>query len=110
YTLDKDLAVLCGKKAGEQIGDLIDLHPKLKKSKRATHMIGTEFDHILISPELLHDSDNKSDLSFRSIDRRKDLVLRGKQDKDHYNIFYEIEENERDISDHYPVIATFEIK
>lgn len=73
-------------------------------------MIGTEFDHILISPELLHDSDNQSDLSFRSIERRKDLVLRGKQDKDHYNIFYEIEENERDISDHYPVIATFEIK
>ena len=110
YTLDEDLAVLCGKKTKGQMGDLIDLHPKLKKSKRATHMIGTEFDHILISPELLHDSDNQSDLSFRSIERRKDLVLRGKQDKDHYNIFYEIEENERDISDHYPVIATFEIK
>ncbi|MBA63885.1 MAG: hypothetical protein CMJ76_16140 [Planctomycetaceae bacterium] len=110
YALDQDLAVLCGKKGSDQVGDLIDLHTKLKESERATHMIGTQFDHILVSPELLKDSREQSDLSFHSIERRKDLVLRGKQDEDHYNIFYQIEESERDISDHYPVIATFKIK
>ena len=34
-------------------------------------------------------------------------MIRGKQDEDHYNIYYEIDESEQDISDHYPVVATF---
>ena len=110
YEPTQDLAVLRGKKVDNQTGDLIDLHLKLKESERATHMIGTQFDHILVSPQLMNDSRTQSDLSFHSIERRKDLVLRGKQDEDHYNIFYQIEESERDISDHYPVIAAFKIK
>ncbi len=110
YTLRQDLAVLCGKKTDDQPGDLIDLHTRLKPSERSTHLGGKQFDHILVSPELLLDSPQRPDLAFQNIVRRKDLVLRGEQDKDHYNIFYEIQESERDVSDHYPVVATFEIK
>lgn len=110
YTLEQDLAVLCGKLKKGQSGELIDLHLQLKPDQRSTHMGGPQFDHILVSPELFKDSSHKSDLSFQSIERRKDLVLRGKQDEDHYNRYYDIEQSERDISDHYPVIATFKVK
>ena len=110
YTLEQDLAVLCGKREGSDLSDLIDLHLRLKKSDRATHMIGRQFDHILVSSALIEDKKQQPDFVFASIESRKDLVLRGKQDEDHYNIFYQIEESERDVSDHYPVIATFEIK
>lgn len=110
YTPDQDLAALCGKSKDRQTGDLIDLHLQLKPKHRATHMAGMQFDHILISPELLKDSTKQADLSFESIDRFQNLVIRGKQDEDHYNIYYEIDESERDISDHYPVVATFKIQ
>jgi hypothetical protein len=45
---------------------------------------------------------------FRSIAIRKDLVVRGKeQDKDHMDLFWKIPAEERDVSDHYPVVVEF---
>jgi len=47
---------------------------------------------------------------FSSIESVKHLVIKGKQDTDHFNGFYSIPSHERDVSDHYPVVATFKIK
>jgi len=73
-------------------------------------MIGKQFDHVLISPALLKDNAHESDLIFRHIESHKDLVINGKQDTDHFDGYYSIPSSGRDVSDHYPVVATFQIK
>ncbi len=92
--------------------DLIDLHSFLPEGSRNTHLLaGKQFDRILVSRSLLVDKSDQPDLVFHSIQRRKDLVVRGTQaDQDHWNIFYQIPQAERDLSDHYPLLATFEWK
>ena len=45
------------------------------------------------------------------VSRRKDLVVRGReQDADHWNALYQIPRDERDLSDHYPLVAEFEFR
>jgi len=83
---------------------------KLPSSQRTTHLAGKQFDHLLVSPALLVDTDSEHDLIFSSIESLKKLVINGKQDTDHFNGFYSIPSHERDVSDHYPVVATFKIK
>ena len=53
----------------------------------------------------------QSDLVLQSITIGKDLVVRGKQqDTDHQDQYWKIPADERDVSDHYPVVAEFEFK
>ncbi len=74
-------------------------------------MIGKQFDRILVSPSLQKDDNKKRDLIFDSIRSAKDLVVRGdKADTEHRDIYYKIPQSERDISDHYPLIARFKTK
>ena len=105
-----DLALLCGTTGLPSNSSLFDLHLKLPPSQRTTHMAGKQFDHLLVSPALLVDTDSEQDLIFSSIKSAKQLVINGKPDTDHYNGFYSIPSHERDVSDHYPVIATFKIQ
>jgi len=107
---EDDLALLCGTTGLPSSSSLFDLHLKLPSPQRTTHMAGKQFDHVLVSPALLADTDSEHDLVFSSIKSAKQLVINGKQDTDHYNIFYSIPSHERDVSDHYPVVATFKIK
>ncbi len=92
--------------------DLIDLHCYLSDNSGDTHLLpGKQFDRILVSPSMMEDTPNLPDLTFRSMALRKDVVVRGEQpDKDHWNMYYQIPPAERDLSDHYPLIATFEVK
>ena len=47
----------------------------------------------------------------RVIARTSAFAFRGKeQDKDHMNIYWQIPAEERDISDHWPVVADFNLK
>ncbi len=107
-----DIGVLRGLDTPDTNDDLVDLHQFLAPNQRGTHlMAGKQFDRILVSPALLEDTPGKIDLVFQSIARRKDVVVRGRQqDKNHWDSFYEIPEPERDISDHYPLIATFDFR
>ena len=105
-----DLATLCGVPLRRTKDNLYDLHLELSPDQRATHMIGKQFDHVLISPALLIDTANEPDLIFNRIESLKRLVVNGKQDTDHFSGFYSIPSSERDVSDHYPVVATFQIK
>jgi endonuclease/exonuclease/phosphatase family metal-dependent hydrolase len=102
-----DIAILQGKETPSTSDDLSDLHEHLNEDARNTHLIGRQFDRILVSASLLEDAPQRRDLAFSQIKTRKDLVVVGQQDADHFNIFYQIAQTERDISDHYPVVAEF---
>ena len=108
-----DLGVLRGLHTAETQDDLFDVHTQLPEDQRQTHLLpGKQFDRILVSQALNTDDPQRPDFVFRKISRRKDLCVRGKEaDKDHWNVkYYEIPQGERDLSDHYPLVAEFEVK
>lgn len=106
---DSDIGILRGLGTPNLMDDLFDLHKFLPAKERASHLLpGKQFDRILVSQPLLENQDGKQDLVFQSMKRRKDLSVRGQQaDKDHWNIYYQIPQAERDLSDHYPLVARF---
>ncbi len=107
-TKEGDLGALRGLDTPATDDDLTDLFVSYKGESKETHLIHKQFDHILVTPTLTADTPNRRDLVFQSIDIRKDLVVRGKeQDKDHMDVFWKIPDDERDVSDHYPVVAEF---
>ncbi|MDP6442313.1 MAG: endonuclease/exonuclease/phosphatase family protein [Pirellulaceae bacterium] len=102
-----ELATIRGLRNDDSADDLFDLHLFLDKDERATHMIGTQFDRIMVSSTLLENSKRKTGLVFESLRRPKRLVVRGKTDTEHRDRYYKIPEKERDVSDHYPLVAKF---
>ncbi len=107
---DSDLGILSGWNTSETNDDLTDLNTKLPAELRNTHLSGREFDRILVSAPLTIDDPSRKDLVFNRIISRKDLVVVGEQDKNHMDVYYQIPQAERDISDHYPLMAEFVIK
>lgn len=106
-----DLGTLRGLDTPASDDDLGDLFAHYKGESKETHLVHKQFDHILTTPSLVADAPGRSDLVFKAIAIRKDLVVRGKQqDADHMDIFWKIPQDERDISDHYPVVAEFEFR
>jgi endonuclease/exonuclease/phosphatase family metal-dependent hydrolase len=106
-----DLGTLRGLDTPASDDDLADLFAHYRGASKETHLVHKQFDHILVTPSLTADAPGKRDLVFKSITIRKDLVVRGKQqDADHMDIFWKIPADERDVSDHYPVVAEFEFK
>lgn len=102
-----------GKETAATSDDLVDLHTYLPQNERATHLqTGRALDRILVSPGLLHDAPDRVDLSFENIQRLKNLAVRGQPDApgEHYDRYWQMKASERDISDHYPVMATFQFK
>jgi len=108
---DGDLSELLGLDTPDPSDDLLDLLATIPQQPQFTHMIGRQFDRILVTPSLKTDDPKRTDLVFKTATIRKDLVVRGKEaDKDHYNIFWTIPQEERDLSDHFPLVAEFEFK
>lgn len=107
---DGDVDILCRAAPGTGQRALTDLHGKLHPSDRATHMIGRQFDRILVSPSLLKDRPDRLDLVYESIQCPHELVVRGERDQDHRDRFYQIPVTERDTSDHYPLLVTLKRK
>lgn len=107
---ESDLGIMSGWNTAETTDDLIDLHTQLPEELRSTHLLNKEYDRLLVSPALMADAPDRVDLVFSRIITRQDLVVVGEQDKDHFNVFYQITQSERDISDHYPVMAEFLFK
>ena len=91
--------------------DLFDLHIRLPQNSRATHLTGGQFDRMLIGPGLLEDGAGR-DLSWQAVRVDKNACVRGLPDKQHWDPqpYWSIPAAERDISDHYPLVATFQIK
>lgn len=102
-----DLSILCGLETAEQSDDLADLNQFLPPNARATFQAGQQFDRILASRSLIENAQRQKDLQFDGIVNRGDLVIVGDRDRNHFNQFYEIPQQQRDYSDHYPVMAEF---
>ncbi len=110
---DSDLGILSGRETDRTDDDLVDLNLRLPPGDRQTHLLdGRQFDRIFCSPSLVTDDPGRRDLTFRSIEVRRDLSIQGQPDDSqlHWENYWEIPADQRDLSDHYPVIATFEVR
>jgi len=106
-----DLGTLRGLHTPTIDDDLIDLFEYYREQPKETHLVHKQFDHILVTPTLVQEKPRHKRVTFESIAIRRDLVIRGKQqDQDHMDIFWTIPADERDISDHYPVVAEFSLE
>lgn len=107
-TTEGDIGVLRGLDTPDSADDLVDLFRLHSHPVPETHLIGKQFDRILVSPSLMNDAPGRRDLVCERISVRKDLVVRGaRQDENHLDNYWQIPEAERDLSDHYAVIAEF---
>lgn len=87
--------------------DLYDLNNDLVLDDRATfRRSNDQLDRLLLTQSLISDFDYK-DLVFNSVANRRDLVVQGVEDVSHTD-YWGINNNERDYSDHFPLIATFD--
>ena len=107
-----EIGIASGLETPETDDDLVDLHLMLPTSERSTHLLGGQYDRILCSPSLTKDDPNRPNLVFSKIEVLRELAIRGKQDtpQQHWENYWNIPEDQRDLSDHYPVMATFEIR
>lgn len=110
---DSDLGALMGKETESVQDDLVDLNEHLNESERQTHLLdGKQFDRILVSRPLVEDDPQARDLVFQQIRTRRDLVVRGAVDsaEQHWDQYWQLPSESRDLSDHYPVVATFVVR
>ncbi len=106
-----DLGALLGLETEDEKDDLLDLHERLPPGQQATHLSGRSFDRILVSRPMIDDADGERDWVFESIRVPRQLVVRGSgPDSNHFNNYWGIAEEERDVSDHYPVVARFAVQ
>lgn len=105
-----DVEIMKGSSTATRDDDLIDLHERIPEGARDTHISGKQLDRIFVSDSVFSNEKGRRDLVFSRIVCRKDLVVVGSKDQDHFNGYYDIPQDERDISDHYPVIAEFLFK
>ena len=107
-----EIGIACGLETADTKDDLVDLHLKLPNSDRPTHLLGGQYDRILCSRSLIEDNPKRPDLVFSKIEVLRDLAIRNGQDspKQHWDNYWKMPESDRDLSDHYPVMATFEMR
>lgn len=91
--------------------DLVDLLEFAPENKRQTHLIlQKQFDRILASKSFLPSTAGPG-IKFKSMEVLSQHNIRGAStDLDHWESRYTKDRAERDISDHHPVMATFEFR
>lgn len=108
----------------DQADDLFDLHALLAADRRPTHLSGRQFDRILATPGLRPEGPHPESRTpnavgpragrryvVTSVETARELVVRGEPDVGVYpQSIYTVPEAERDISDHYPVVARLELR
>lgn len=90
--------------------DLQDANERLAEDKRSIHITGRQYDRVFYSRPLGEDDPARSDLVLQDVRVRRDLVVRGEVDADHRDSCYKIPHEERDLSDHYPLVVDFEFR
>jgi endonuclease/exonuclease/phosphatase family metal-dependent hydrolase len=108
-----DMYAASGKDTPAAEDDLVDLHQFLPANQRRTHLLpGKSFDRILVSRSLLTDDPDRVDLTFDKIERLRELSIRGAVDSpgEHFDNYWQLDDAERDISDHWPIMATFRLQ
>ncbi|MEM1067616.1 MAG: endonuclease/exonuclease/phosphatase family protein [Planctomycetota bacterium] len=111
-TADSDVGVMLGLDTPDRKDDLVDVTSELVRKKQPTHLMGRIYDRIFCSQSMIEDDPSRVDFVFETVELRKDLAVRGQPDDPdkHYDGYWEMSRRERDLSDHYPVIATFQLK
>lgn len=110
---ESEVGIACGLETDDPGDDLVDLNLRLPVGDRQTHMIpGKQFDRILCSRSLLEDDPSKPDLVFSKIEVLRRMSIRGAADnpEQHWENYWNLSDRERDLSDHYPVMATFDVR
>jgi endonuclease/exonuclease/phosphatase family metal-dependent hydrolase len=109
---DDGIESLTGRATPEQGDDLIDLHLRLAPEKRRTHrVLDKQFDRILVSRSMMEDDPAIRDWVFTRIEVLPDLVIRGEDPvDDHWERRYSKPAAQREPSDHFPVMATFQLR
>ncbi len=108
-----DMAVARGLEHVDTSQHLVDLQSYLERGETQTHVLpGRSFDRILVSPSLLEDDPKHRDLVFDSVQVRRDLTIQSDLDEpqQHWDNYWNLPADERDLSDHFPVLATFKLK
>ena len=105
-----EMAILRGLNTSDETDDLHDAHAVLDNDIRTTHILGRQYDRILFSEALKQDDPNRKDLVFNRAVVRRDLVVQGEIDENHWDDYYGMPQGERDLSDHYPLMAEFVFK
>lgn len=102
---------LLGRRTEKTSDDLFDLLEFAPEGKRQTHLIlEKQFDRILVSKSMLPSTPGPG-IKFKSIEVLSQYNIRGEgADLDHWDTRYTKDRAERDISDHHPVMATFEFR
>ncbi|MGI9517859.1 MAG: endonuclease/exonuclease/phosphatase family protein [Pirellulaceae bacterium] len=90
--------------------DLQDANERLAEDQRSTHLSGRQYDRVFYSRPLGEDDPERSDLVLQDVRMRRDLVVRGDVDVDHWDSYYKIPQAERDLSDHYPLVVEFDFR
>lgn len=90
---------------------MIDLLTKADQPNLPTHLVlEKQFDRIYISSSLMEDGPGK-DWVFKSIRIVTDGVINGQRDgEEHWDGRLTMSTDELDVSDHFPVVAEFELK
>jgi endonuclease/exonuclease/phosphatase family metal-dependent hydrolase len=111
-TKESELAELLGNNTANTADDLFDVLVSVPEPERRTHLIlDKQFDRILVSKSLVDDAPDKQDLVFENAAVLAKYTVRGKgPDLDHWDARYTTPQDERDLSDHYPLMATFRFK
>ena len=109
---DDEIGIACGLETPILSDDLIDLHLNIPTPNRNTHLLGGQYDRILCSRSLVDDDPSRPDLVFSKIEVLHDLAIRNGKDtpEQHWENYWKIPDVDRDLSDHYPVMATFEVR
>lgn len=109
---DRDVGIISGLHTSETSDDLVDITLHLVRNNQPTHVLGRVYDRILCSRSMIEDDPNRADLVFSNVELRKDLAIQSGPDdrQQHWDNYWDLPQSERDLSDHYPVMATFEIK
>lgn len=103
-----DVAAIVGRADQPQ---LVDLLAHLADTAQSTHLVlEKQFDRIFVSQSLLVDGEGE-DWCFAKIEVLPEAVVRGRRDgQEHWSQRRTLPVEGFDLSDHYPVIATFELR
>ncbi len=109
-TADGPVAIIRGTITESPADDLLDANQYLPEDGRSTHISGRQYDRVFYSRSLGEDDPDRKDLVFNRVIIRRDLVVQGTVDANHWDGLYDIPQSERDISDHYPLVTEFVFK
>ena len=105
-----ELSIIRGLTSETTADDLLDAHQAIPADQRATHISGRQYDRIFYSGKSTDNDSQQSNLVLVRAAVYPELVVQGQVDADHWDNYYNIPPDQRDISDHYPVVAEFELR